>query len=314
MIKKEIESKELIECLNKLEADKMSVFMLNDGLFRGCLFNATRFVNQIRLQHNLGILETMILGQASICSALLIPMMKEKGKMIIKANLDGPVEGYCIEIDSSGYLRGYLLNDNIYIDKPVENWDLSKYLGKGTLTVSRLNENDKFPYESSVEIGSGNIAKDFASYFNQSDQLNTAFNSSIQLNSKGEVIGAGGMYLQYVPTNGGIKKDLEATIDVNKISIGVENAFSACPSVGKWFSENGNHDDLIFGLFREFNPVVLIERNIVFDCPCNESYYLNIIKNMDTKTKENIFKDDEFVEITCKNCGSKYKISTDEVK
>ncbi len=110
------------------------------------------------------------------------------------------------------------------------------------------------------------------------------------------------MYIQVVPENGGIQKN--KSIDTGNTDVviqKVENAFSACPSIGKWFSEKGNHDDLIFGLYREFNPVVLLERNVIYNCPCNEEYYINVIKNMN-------------IEITCKNCGSTYKIDVSKLK
>ena len=66
MIKAPIEDKELVTHLDSLEADKLRVFTMANGRVRGALFHGTRFVNQIRAQHKLGILETYILGQASL--------------------------------------------------------------------------------------------------------------------------------------------------------------------------------------------------------------------------------------------------------
>ena len=77
MIKAEITDKELLTHLNSLEEDKLRIFTMAEGRVRGALFHGTRFVNQLRAQHKLGILETYILGQASLCSALTIPMMKD---------------------------------------------------------------------------------------------------------------------------------------------------------------------------------------------------------------------------------------------
>ena len=64
MIVKEISDKELSTFINSLYPDEMSVFVMAGGRFRGALFHGTRFVNQMRAQHNLGILETQVLGQA----------------------------------------------------------------------------------------------------------------------------------------------------------------------------------------------------------------------------------------------------------
>ena len=66
MIKAQINDNELNSHIDSLEKDGLSIFVMADGRARGALFHGTRFVNQMRSQHNLGILETMVLGQASI--------------------------------------------------------------------------------------------------------------------------------------------------------------------------------------------------------------------------------------------------------
>ena len=97
MIKAEITDKELVKHLDSIQKDDMSIFVMADGRIRGALFNGTRFVNQMKVQQNLGILETMILGQAALCGALMIPMMKGKEHSIWKYNVDGPAAGFSIE-------------------------------------------------------------------------------------------------------------------------------------------------------------------------------------------------------------------------
>ena len=91
MIKAKID-KELDKYLQTLEEDKLRIFTMADGRVRGALFHGTRFVNQIRAQHKLGILETYILGQASLCAALTIPMMKDKEHLAIKFEGNGPAQ------------------------------------------------------------------------------------------------------------------------------------------------------------------------------------------------------------------------------
>ena len=262
MIKKEIEDKELNEFLQTLEEDKLRIFTMAEGRVRGALFHGTRFVNQLRAQHNLGILETYILGQASLCGALTIPMMKDMEHTSIKFEGNGPAQGYSVEASSTGFVRSYLFNEHIQLDKPLESWDLKPFLGEGTITFSRIHKDDKYPQSSTVEVNSGNIATDFATYFAQSEQINTAFNSSIQFDKQGRVIGAGAMYLQIMPKTGGTAKvgsqvdsHAEETAEDEDLLRRVENAFKACPSIGLLYSEKEvDSEDIILGLFREFSP------------------------------------------------------------
>jgi len=322
MIKAEIKDKELISHLDSLEEDKLRIFTMADGRVRGALFHGTRFVNQIRVQHNLGILETYILGQAALSSALTIPMMKDMEHTSIKFEGTGPAEGYSVEADSTGYVRGYLYNEHIPVTKALENWDLKPFLGTGNITFSRAHKDDKYPQSSTVDVDGENIAKDFATYFAQSEQINTAFHSSIQFDKQGRVIGAGSMYIQIMPKTGGtagigsqVDSHQEETDDEEELLRKVENAFKACPSIGLLYSEKEvDSEDIILGLFREFNPTITMKRDIIFDCKCNEDFYLNYLKNMPKDQLEDFRKNGpDPLEIVCRNCGSVYKIPLSKI-
>ncbi len=317
MIKAELTDKELISHLNSLEEDKLRIFTMADGRVRGALFHGTRFVNQIKVQHKLGILETYILGQAALCSALTIPMMKDLEHTAIKFEGTGSAEGYSMEADSTGYVRGYLFNDHINLSKPLENWDLKPFLGPGNITFSRVHKDDKYPQSSTVDVDGENIARDFATYFAQSEQINTAFHSSIQFDKQGRVIGAGSMYIQIMPKTGGtagigaeVDSHAQESEDDEKLLCKVENAFKACPSIGLLYSEKEvDSEDIILGLFREFNPTITMKRDVIFDCKCNEEYYRNYIKSLPKEQIEDFKKNGPNpLEIVCRNCGSVYKI------
>lgn len=322
MIKKQIEDKELNEFLQTLEEDKLRIFTMAEGRVRGALFHGTRFVNQLRAQHNLGILETYILGQASLCGALTIPMMKDMEHTSIKFEGNGPAQGYSVEASSTGFVRSYLFNEHIQLDKPLESWDLKPFLGEGTITFSRIHKDDKYPQSSTVEVNSGNIATDFATYFAQSEQINTAFNSSIQFDKQGRVIGAGAMYLQIMPKTGGTAKvgsqvdsHAEETAEDEDLLRRVENAFKACPSIGLLYSEKEvDSEDIILGLFREFSPTISLTRDVIFDCKCNEEYYINYLRTLPKEQIEDIKKNGpDPLEIICRNCGSIYKIPVEKI-
>ncbi|MBE6344296.1 MAG: Hsp33 family molecular chaperone HslO [Spirochaetaceae bacterium] len=309
MIQTQINDKELLEKLDNIEADGMSIFVMAEGRYRGALFNGTKFINQMRANHNLGILETMVLGQAYICAALMIPTIKGRGRLTFRYDTNGPAAGFNVEADSLGTVRGYLLQNPIPISAPLESWDLAPFFGPGTLTISRISPEAKVPQIGSVEIKHKNIAQDLAWYFQQSEQTQTAFNTSIQFDKAGRVIGAGGMFLQRLPSTGG-KIDRKESIDEEELVEAVEHAFSSAPSYGQWFAEKGNREDIIYGLFRAMNPSVVLDRDIVFDCPCSEEKYTNAIKNLGKEEVQDIILNDpDPIEVICHNCGSVYNIS-----
>ena len=316
MIKAQIQDQELNAHLQRLPKDDMVVFVLADGRARGALFHGTHFVNQMRAQHNTGILETMVLGQASLCGALLLPTLKGKEHVTWRYEVDGPAQGFSVEVDSTGYIRGYLFTDNIPVEKPLEDWDLSPFLGTGTMSMSTLFEGDKNPYVSSIQIDKRNIAQDLVQFFDQSVQTKTAFNTGIQMDKQGRVVGAGGLFLQLMPDMGGTKGSKLSTVDISDDQLidKLEIAFKTLPSLGKWFSEGQKLEDLVYGLFREFKPSIALHRDVRYDCPCSKDLYLSHIRNLPSYELFDIRKNGpDPLEVRCRNCSSVYRIPISEI-
>lgn len=295
MIIKTIDDSVLLRHFTTIQPDGMSIFMLGNGQVRGAFFHGTRFVNQMRMQHTLGILETLVLGQAGLCGALLIPTMKGRDRAVFRYDTKGPAAGFAVEAMSEGIVRGYLFQDLIPVEEAPKNWDLAPYFGDGFVRVIRFPEGAREPISGSVEIKHKNIAKNLTEYFLLSEQTHTAFNTGIQFDSQGRVIGAGGLYLQVMP---GADESL---------LIQAEQAFSACPSIGQWFAENGTREDIIYGLFRGMEPEVLLERDISFFCPCSAERFLEKIKTLPKDELRDMYENGpENIETYCHYCGSEY--------
>lgn len=303
MIEKKITEKEHSEHLKKITDDGMTVFMLGDGDIRGAFFHGTRFVNKMKTQHELGILETLALGHACLCAALLIPMMKGRERRIFRCDTKGPLVGFSTEAFSEGFVRGYLLQDPIPINEELKNWSLKPFFGEGRISVIRYPEGASEPITGITEIKHKNIAMDLSEYFLQSEQINTGFNTGIKFDKKGRVTGAGGLYIQVLPSAN------EAIVTK------AENAFAAAPSIGQWFSEAGNREDVIFGLFRNCSPQILIERKIDFYCPCSRESFFTKLRSLPKKELEDMYKNgNETIELYCHNCGSVYTYPKEDLK
>ncbi|PIE97547.1 MAG: molecular chaperone Hsp33 [Treponema sp.] len=303
MIDAKITDEKLLTHLNSLKNNGMTIFTLAENTIRGAIFDATLFVNKMRVQHNLGILETYILGQAGICTALLIPTMKGHDRTVFRYDTKGPVAGFSLEAFSEGRVRGYLFKNPIQIEKPLESWDVSPFLGDGIVSVVRFPEGARVPTTGTTEIIHKNIPLDLAEYFLKSEQTKTAFHASIKFDTEGRVLGAGGMYLQAMP---------DASLEDLQIS---EQAFSACPSLGEWYSEGGDNEDIAVGLFRQLKPKLLLTRDVIFHCPCSYEKFLGHLKSFSTDELNNICKTNpDPVEVYCHNCSSTYEYSKNTIQ
>lgn len=122
MIRKPIEKPQLKKHLESISRDTNLVFLLSGGKVRGSLVHGTAMVNGMRANHNLGILETLILGHSYIGAGLLTSMVKGNDRIGLTIECGGPVKGISVEASADGGVRGYLMNNPIPVKSP---WKVS---------------------------------------------------------------------------------------------------------------------------------------------------------------------------------------------
>jgi molecular chaperone Hsp33 len=117
--------------------DRLHNFLLADGAVRGVIMNGTRMVNEMRANHELGILETLVLGRVYLGAALMSADLKSNDRISIKIDCSGPIKGLVVEANAFGEVRGFLKNVPIPIEKPMEDFNLSPFFGAGFLSVTK---------------------------------------------------------------------------------------------------------------------------------------------------------------------------------
>jgi molecular chaperone Hsp33 len=292
----------LQELFSSIAEDGMDIFLLADSNYRGALLHGTRLVNQMRENHELGVLETLLLGHAYIAAGLLTSLVKGRDRISLTLECEGPARGFSVDSNAMGEIRGYLRTDAIPVDRPVESFDLAPFIQAGTLSVSRHLERAKQPFTGRVELVHGNLAKDLANYFVVSEQLPTAISLSIQFDRDGRVSGAGGLFIQALPgTEGGAGAELE-------------RAVRQLPSLGSLFASGETPSHIVHKHFREFEPDVIGSRTIEFACHCSKEHYARYLATLPTAELRDMRENGPFpLLITCHNCNSTYAYSKQEV-
>jgi molecular chaperone Hsp33 len=303
MIKQKISDNSLVDHLAKIEADNIDIFLLNNGTLRGALLHGTTLVNEMKVNHNLGILETLTLGHAYMAAGLMTSMIKGNDRVSFSIECGGPIKGLSVEANAKGDVRGYLFANPIPILEPVESFDLSPFFGPGFLGVTKHLESSKQPFTGRVMLQHGRIAKDLAHYFLESEQINTAFILSIYFDKEGKTVGAGGLFLQALP--GAENMAVES----------LESVIDKMPSLGKYFAAGGISERLIKESFKGFSPELIGKRSVSFNCSCTKERFTSFIASMNQKNKDEILKNGPFPLITtCHNCSTDYEFSKDELQ
>ena len=289
--------------LDTIPRDGMDIFLLEDAQVRGCVLNATRLVNEMRANHQLGILESLALGHAAIGALLCSNQLKGEDRFVLSMECEGPLQGFAVECSAEGQVRGYLKVDQIPLSAPLESFDLSPFIGHGHLAVTKILQNAKEPFTGTVELKHGSIARDLAHYFHSSEQIQTALALSVFFDPQGMIRGAGGIFLQAMPN-----ADSQILDDL-------EDWLHEIPSIGKTLSEACTPSQLMHQQFRAFRPEMIGSRDAEFFCPCSRERFLRYLLSMNEADRQTLrLHNPDVVTVTCHNCATSYEYPHAEIE
>ncbi len=303
MQKKKPYGKTLKEQLLASAKDRLHKFLLADGAIRGVIMNGTRMVNEMRANHELGILEILVLGRAYIGAGLMSADLKSNDRISIKFDCSGPIKGLVVEANAFGEVRGFLKQVPISLDKPMQSFDLSPFFGAGFVAVTKYLEDAKQPFTGQVMLKYGNIAKDLANYYLTSEQVPTAFNLSIKFDKEGQVTGAGGLFLQAMPQ---ADDDLTASL---------EERVTRLPSLGEVFTTDNDPESLVTEAFKDYSPQFLANHRIEFMCHCNRERVRSLLTLLPIDELKDIRDNGPFpLEMCCHYCNTPYHFTREDIQ
>ena len=303
MLKKNPYGNTLKEQLLAGARDRLHNFIVADGAIRGVIMNGTRMINEMRANHELGILETLVLGRAYLGVGLMSADLKSNDRVSIKIDCSGPIKGLVVEANAFGEVRGFLKRVPIPIEKPMESFDLSPFFGAGFLSVTKYLEDAKQPFTGQIMLKYGNIAKDLANYYLTSEQVPTAFNLGIKFDTDGQVTGAGGLFLQAMPQ---ADDDLADSMEARVMNL---------PSLGEVFSGEEESEALVARVFKDYSPRFLANRRIEFMCHCNRDKVQNLLTILPIDELKDIRDNGPFpVEINCHYCNTAYHFEEEDIR
>jgi molecular chaperone Hsp33 len=304
MIKKDIFNNDVKEQFKASAKDRVFRFIMADKMIRGAIVHSTRMVNEMRANHKLGPLETLILGQGYIAAGLLCSTLKDKNDRIsMNIQCSGPVKGLDVESNVFGEVRGCLKTQHIQVKNSENIKYLSTLYGAGFLTVTKYLENVSTPYSGQVSLEHGSIAEDLANYFLISEQIPTGFKLSVFFDDKEAVKGAGGIFLQALPG-----ADPKKVIDAEKMIQGID-------SLGELFARGDSPEAVIHNAFSSLEPQFLNSSRVEFFCRCSKDRMQGYLKNLPSKEKKDMIKKGPFpVNVRCHHCNSVYSFHEDELR
>ena len=290
------------EILIARSRDRLYRFSLLDNTLRGALIHAPHLVREMQQNHELGLMETMILGQAYLSALLITSSLKGDERIWLQMDCSGPLKGLSVEANSRGEVRGYLYQPDLHIFSALESFAFRPFIESGTLTVSRFLPQSATPYSGTISMKYADLASDLAYYYASSEQTPTAFHLSVRFSDTGELIGSAGLMIQAMP--GAAPNDLDH----------LTKRLSELPSLGT-ASTQLSPEEFIKREFHSCRPVMLKEQRAAFFCPCNRQTFLRMMNTLPSQDLESILLEDSFpLESRCRNCNTPYRLERNELE
>ena len=279
-------------------------------LIRGtALNNAVKYVyvestditNEAIRRHDIWPSAASVLGKVMTIGLMMGGNLKDDAALTIKIDGGGPIGQ--VVCDCNGYqtVRGYVKEPHVNFTRKGKLDELTTLGNNGYIDVIKdLRIGELFT--SSVAIQTGDIAYDFAYYFNTSEQTPTAICLGSIMNPDNTCAVCGGILIQLLP---------DAS---DEVITKLEDRINNIKDFSNILKENIDNFDEILKLFFGDDYNVLSNKGATFYCPCDKRRFANALLTLDEKDLNEMISDDKGAEIVCHYCGNVYNYTTDELK
>src|SRR5512140_2190085 len=127
-----------------------------------------------RMLHGLYPTSAHLFAQALAAGALLGALQKDRGRINLQLECDGPVRGLLVDADAAGNVRGYVRAPLVHFPGDPGSGAHAALGGSGFLSVLREDGRGQ-PYRSAVELAAFDLPEDPRRWFATSEQVVTAF-------------------------------------------------------------------------------------------------------------------------------------------
>lgn len=273
---------------------------LNDKV-RVYLAKTTNLTNEAKKRHDLWPGALSVLSKTMTVGTMMGAMLKDNQTVSIKLHTNGPIGNVYVDALANGHVRGYVEKPHINYINHKEN-TLNDQFSLGSEGYIQVIKDLKLKnyFTSQVPITYYDIAKDFAYYFNVSEQTPSAVSLGILVGEDNYAISAGGFIVQLLPDTP------EAIISF------LEERIKELPPMSTLLKEYDNLEDILSFIFeQDFQILEKIDLN--FQCQCTKERFRTGIKSLGKEEINSIINEQEDIETICHFCQEKYYFSKDEL-
>ena len=284
-------------------ADQLVRAITADGMVKATAVSTRLLTERARQIHRTLPVATAALGRTMAAASMLGNALKGEGASVtLQIRGGGPLGNVLVVSDNEGNVRGTV--DNPALDLPLRpdgKLDVGTAVGTdGTLTVIR-DLNMKEPYVGSVQLLSGEIADDLASYFVESEQIPSACGLGVLVDRDQSVRCAGGYLIQLLP---GADED---TI------IKVEGGVLAAGAVTGMLDQNPDPEVMLRTILSDFDVEILEKSTIEYRCDCSRERMERALISLGPEELQSLIEEQGDAELSCRFCDQKQYFTKEQL-
>ena len=287
-----------------MEKDQIIKFLAYDGKISVICASTTNMVEEARKIHDLSPVVTAALGRVITITALIGAEMKNKtDKLTIQIKGNGPIGKIVAVSDNYPHVKACLTNP--VVDIPLNEFgklDVGTAIGnQGFINVIK-DIGLKEPYIGISPLTSGEIADDFANYFQTSEQRQTAVALGVLVDKNG-VKASGGYIISAMP---------DATDE--EIS-NVEKSIFQAGAMSKMLDQKLSLKEIAEKITGD-KKIKVIDASIepVYECECNKEKFADSLITLGKEQLKELIEEDGKAEIKCQFCNKTYKFTKEELE
>lgn len=284
--------------------DQIIKFLAYDGKISVVCSKTTNLAEEARKLHDLSPLATAAMGRVLTITSLIGAEMKNKNdKLTIQIKGNGPIGKIVAVADNTPKVKACITNP--HADLPLNEFgklDVGGAIGnQGFINVIK-DIGLKEPYIGISPLTSGEIAEDFANYFQSSEQRQTAVALGVLVDKDG-VRSSGGYIISPMP---------DATEE--EISQ-VEQSIFKAGSISKMLDNNLSLKEIAQKITGDENVKIMDDTiEPVYECGCNKEKFAEGLMTLGTEQLTEIIEEDEKAEIKCQFCNNVYNFNKQELE
>ena len=275
--------------------------MTRDGSARILVINSRKIVDDMIKFHKTSPTATAALGRTVTAASMIGTMLPENGDTVsISISGDGEAGKIIAVGDYFGNVKGYIQNPLANPPKkPNGKLDVGAAVGQGTISfVKSVGEGE--PQVGTIELVSGEIAEDIATYFAKSEQVPTVLSLGVLVDKDYSCLAAGGVLVQLMPFPD------DATVDL------IERNAQDLVNISRYFDRGLTNKEIADIAMRDIPYDIFDTLEVEYKCDCSRDRMRAKIRSLGKGEILNML-DEQVAEgkpreltAVCRFCNSEY--------